>query len=344
MDPPARPSRARPEGAVLASDAVRIERLVVPTPFRVGPVNCYLIDAGRLTLVDTGPNTEGALEALTGELARVGRRPEEIEVLLLTHQHFDHVGLAPAIVRRSGAEVITSRHLAGFLADYQASMAAEDEFAGAVMVSHGIDPEDVTTLVAGSWERRTLGGSVKVDRVVADGELVDLGGLELRVALRPGHSPTDTIFVDERGERAIVGDHLIAHISSNPILHRPLEGPVDPLDPPQRLVEYLASMRKTSELGLEHALPGHGEAVGDVSALVERRIAGHERRKERIAAEIGDGADTVRGLIDALWPGLDVDQVYLATSEVLGHIDLLRAEQRVTRIVDGATIRFELLR
>ena len=40
---------------------------------------------------------------------------------------------------------------------------------------------------------------------------------------RPGHSPSDTVFWDEQRQILIAGDHLLAHISSNPLVARPLE-------------------------------------------------------------------------------------------------------------------------
>ena len=49
-----------------------IEKLVVPTPFPVGPINLYLILDDPLTLIDTGPKTDEAYAALRSEFARVG--------------------------------------------------------------------------------------------------------------------------------------------------------------------------------------------------------------------------------------------------------------------------------
>ena len=70
-----------------------IHRLPIPTPFAVGRVNCYLIEDDPLTLVDTGPNSGKALDELERALAEHGRRIEDLERIVITHQHIDHLGL-----------------------------------------------------------------------------------------------------------------------------------------------------------------------------------------------------------------------------------------------------------
>ena len=84
---------------------MRIEKLVVPTPFPVGPINLYLIVDDPVTLVDTGPKTDESRDALEAELARLGFKLADIERVILTHTHEDHCGQAAMIQRASGARV-----------------------------------------------------------------------------------------------------------------------------------------------------------------------------------------------------------------------------------------------
>ena len=77
----------------------------VPTPFPVGPVNLYLAEGEPLTLVDTGPRYDPAREALTETLAERGHRISDLRLIILTHAHPDHCGLAAELARSSGAEV-----------------------------------------------------------------------------------------------------------------------------------------------------------------------------------------------------------------------------------------------
>ena len=71
-----------------AADA-GIHRLAVPTPFRVGKVNTYLIEDDPLTLLDSGPNSGTALDALEQALAQRGHRVEDLELIVISHQHMD---------------------------------------------------------------------------------------------------------------------------------------------------------------------------------------------------------------------------------------------------------------
>src|SRR3954462_10413528 len=73
---------------------MRIIPISLPTPFYVGPVNVYLIAEEPLTLIDTGPKTKEAIEALKEGLRRARVRVQDIKRIVLTHAHEDHCGLA----------------------------------------------------------------------------------------------------------------------------------------------------------------------------------------------------------------------------------------------------------
>ena len=67
------------------------------------------------------------------------------------------------------------------------------------MLRHGIPREIVTALRAVSAGFRAWGSAVEVTRPLADGSELELRDRTLRVLHRPGHSPSDTVFHDERG-------------------------------------------------------------------------------------------------------------------------------------------------
>src|SRR5947208_8968632 len=112
----------------LAADA-GISCLPIPTPFAVGRVNCYLIEDDPLTLLDTGPNSGKALDELEQALAAHGRRVEDLELIVLSHQHMDHLGLAAILARRSGAEIAAVEAVAAWAAGYGKNVAADDGLA-----------------------------------------------------------------------------------------------------------------------------------------------------------------------------------------------------------------------
>jgi glyoxylase-like metal-dependent hydrolase (beta-lactamase superfamily II) len=324
----------------LPSYETTITRLSIPTPFRVGPVNCYLVEGQPLTLIDTGPNDEPSLRALERGLKARGHCIEDIERLLLTHQHYDHLGLAGEIKNRSGAEVVAHHLLASSVADFDAAMEAEDAYAEQMMSLHGVEAEAAFALRVLSRSFRRFGSSFRVDRALRDGDILTLDGIEIVVAMRPGHSPTDTVFIAETSGVAFVGDHLIGNISSNAVVHRPLDCRPDPRHRSSALAEYLDSLRLTAAMAVETLLPGHGEPIANHRQLVTERIEHHERRKERIYDELHRRSLTARDLTRVIWPRLPTDQIYLAISEVLGHCDLLIAERRIEEREQCGCVRF----
>jgi glyoxylase-like metal-dependent hydrolase (beta-lactamase superfamily II) len=327
-------------GPALPAGVARIE---VPSPFAIGAVNCWLLEGDPLTVVDPGPNTPESLAALEAGLAEHGRRVEDVELVLLTHQHHDHVGLAEEVRGRSGAGVAAVPPLARFLADFDASMDADDAYAVAMMERHGVEPGVAAELSALSRGWRHVGRGVRVDRLLEEGQAVQAGSRVWRVHRRPGHSPTDTVFHAEDEQLLLGGDHLLERVSSNPVLHAPI-GIADPAaraasaDRPRPLRDYLASFARTRELEVALVLPGHGDAFAGHRELIAERERMHERRADKIAASV-DGSTTAADIARTLWRRLAVSQAFLALSEVLGHVDLLEAEGRVHELDEGGVVR-----
>jgi glyoxylase-like metal-dependent hydrolase (beta-lactamase superfamily II) len=327
--------------------AAGIHRLAIPTPFRVGRINAYLIEDSPLTLIDSGPNSAKALDELEQALAARGHRVEDIELLVISHQHIDHFGLAQILARRSGAEVAALDALAPYLAGYSEQAEADDAFAEAIMLRHGIPPEVVTALRSVSAGFRGWGASVEVTRPLHDGGELQLRDRTLKVLHRPGHSPSDTVFLDERSEHdegAILlgADHLIKHISSNPLLTRPLGGEADPVGGrPQALLSYIDSLQQTRAMDLSLVLPGHGPPIVEHAALIDERMRMHQRRAAKILRLIEAQPRTAHEIAHELWGNVAVTQAYLTLSEVLGHVDLLLADGSVVEVESDGVARFE---
>ncbi len=330
------------EAALARAAEAGIHRLAIPTPFQVGRVNAYLIEDDPLTLVDSGPNSGKALDELEQALAAHGHAVEDLGLLVVTHQHIDHFGLAGILARRSGAEVAALDALAPLLERYGEQAELDDRFAERMMLRHGIPADMTTALRSVSASFRGWGGKVQVTRPLRDGENLALRDRTLRVLHRPGHSPSDTVFHDESRSLLLAGDHLIAHISSNPLLTRPLDARADAdVARPQALVIYLESLRRTREMALDIVLSGHGVPITDHVALIDERFRQHDRRAEKIHRLIAERPRSAHEIALELWGNIAVTQAYLTLSEVLGHVDLLLNAGRAVEIeaADG-TVRF----
>src|SRR6478672_8255279 len=103
---------------------MNIIRISLPTPFYIGAVNVYLIKEDPVTLIDTGPKTRDAIDALRAGLRANGLTTGDIQRIVLTHAHEDHCGLARSLRDEAkNAEVLVhdweSGHRVGRLEDEQ---------------------------------------------------------------------------------------------------------------------------------------------------------------------------------------------------------------------------------
>jgi glyoxylase-like metal-dependent hydrolase (beta-lactamase superfamily II) len=297
-----------------------IVQIPVPLP-HIRSVNTWLLRGDPLTLIDTGPHADEALAALEAGLRRAGVRIEDLELILLTHHHLDHTGLAATIAARSGAAVATLDRAADYGERYAERSEADRRFSHALMRHHGV-PDAVIDGNEGFWRYiRESSDAWDTDVRLRDGDRIRAGGRDLRVVARPGHSTTDALFVDDQNQLAFVGDHLLASVSSNTEIYPAVEP--DGTRPRAR-VKYLESLRRTAETPLERLLSGHGDPITAHAALVEDRFSQHQRRCERILGVLEAGSATAYEITQRLWSARTVaEQPLLVVWEVLGHLDLL---------------------
>jgi glyoxylase-like metal-dependent hydrolase (beta-lactamase superfamily II) len=304
-----------------------IHHLSLPTPFPVGPVNVYLLTGDPLTLVDTGPRYDDARLALESGLAALGYRVEDLQCVILTHHHADHVGLAAHLAQRSGAAIYTHTWNVALLADYVRERSQHNGFYEQIWREAGVPEAHIVAL-------RTVGGDVAQwsdpvpnARPLNEGDAITLGGIAWTVFHTPGHAGDLICLWNPASGELLANDHLIRDISSNPVLEPP-RAPGEPR--PKRLVEYIYHMQRMAALNPTIAWPGHGEPVDDVAGLVRQRLAFHTRRAQRIHEALKPQPLTLWELTTPMFPRLKrpIDY-FLALSEVLGHLDLLAEQNRV---------------
>ena len=310
-----------------------IHCIPIPTPFAVGRVNTYLIEDDPLTLIDTGPNSGKALDELERAVRERGHAIEDLGLIVVSLQHIDLEGRGEILARRSGAEVAGLDSLAGFLADYRENMHLDDEFAEELMLRNGIAADVAHALRAVSAAFRGWGARAEITRRLAEGDEIRLRDRTLTVHHRPGHSPTDTVFHDAERRLLIGADHLIKHISSNPLITRGHS---------RALITYLGSLRATQAMDVDLVLTGHGDPVTHHAALIDDRFRMHEKRAAKIAKRITtDGPITAHEIAQSLWGRVALTQAFLTLSEVLGHVDLLLERGEVAEEEgDDGVVRF----
>ncbi|MSQ41540.1 MAG: MBL fold metallo-hydrolase [Dehalococcoidia bacterium] len=316
---------------------------------------------GGALLVDAGPDCEGSWEAAVAQLAAAGFAPPDVRVVLVTHAHLDHAGLAGrwaaagARIRCGAADraaiVAGARH-------GEAARAARLE----ALRRHGYrDAPDGTTLsstlpsrlssrswAAGPRPRlRWEGAPAQAVEAVADGERFALAdGDTLRVVAAPGHTPGNLVAITERTRDLYSGDTLLPGTIPTPGLHFPRTMDAGPGDEGARwpsLPPFLASAQRLRALAPRRVLPGHGAVVADPPALLDRFEAHYERRLRRVRALLAGGPASAYALVARLFPRLPRARVAQAMTEAIGLLDVLAALGEGAWVEgEGGTLAFRL--
>lgn len=291
---------------------MRIVTISLPTPYPVGAVNAYLLPGPPVTLVDCGPKTDEALEALRGGLARSGVGLGQIERLLITHGHIDHFGLAATVAAESGAVVCAHRADLPKLAGDRAFV----EPMRALVSGAGFPASVAEALLEVLRRYRGQFDPITPACLLNDGDLIPLADGALEVMHTPGHAQGHICLRD--GGALISGDLLLEEISPNPLVEFNGSG--------QRIRTLPALLRSLQRIAaLEPAItyPGHGDPIPEPAWRARELLLHHEARKERLAQMLAGRAWTLREIAAEWFPGLSPANLILGLSEVLGHLDLI---------------------
>lgn len=307
-----------------------LQTITIPTPFGVGPINCYLAEGDELTLIDTGPKDATTLAALRQELSARGLAFKDIRRIIITHAHVDHFGLAGQIVAESGAQVLSHSRNRWWLTDYEHEWERRYEFYHDAFLASGTPPEYAERIVKGMRSMTQHADSAPADKFVPleDGDWLALGDDKWQVVFAPGHASGLICLYEPKSQTFISSDHLLRDITSNPVFEPPVRGETERS---RALVDYIASMQKTAAMNIRLALPAHGEPIYDVRALVDARLAFHRSRLDHIEQQLDCCATTAYEICGILFPKLKSFDIFLGLSEVIGHLDILEMEGRVRR-------------
>jgi glyoxylase-like metal-dependent hydrolase (beta-lactamase superfamily II) len=307
----------------------RVHRIVMPTPYGVGPVNAYLIDAEPLTLIDAGFQTEESKQAFIDQLAAAGHVTSDIKRVLITHGHPDHYGLVPWL-----QEMDIAIHFPGHELERMTGKGMRMHF-GRLLLQAGM-PLD---LLMKMDEHRKKDPRPWLDipslLPVHDNDVFDFDGFKLEAHHVPGHSGGHFVYLEPVSRMLFAGDQLLPHVSPNPLLEPSLE---DHTQRRRSLVDYLETLERFRKMDPSIAYPGHGDPIDDVIGLVDSTIAQHAERKKEVAALLTARGQSPYELAQQLFPDVKGYDIFLSVSEVVAHLDLIEDDGgAVTEERDGIT-------
>src|SRR5437588_7792016 len=303
---------------------MRIIPISLPTPFYIGPVNVYLIAADPITLIDTGPKTKEANDALREGLRRARFRVSDIRRIVLTHAHEDHCGLARSL-REEAKDAQVFVH--GWETGHRAGRLEYEEHRR-LLARAGVPDEEIEEM------RRMYDSVRQYADSLEDHEHAELSDEEelrfatgaLRVIHTPGHTPGSCSFLREADRTILAGDCVLKRITPNPILSP------DPVDPSRRfrsLAEYLVSLARLRSLHPTLVYGGHGEPVSDYEELFNRYLRAINERQTEVVRLIPRAGATAWDISLELFPGAGDVHRFLAVSEAVAHLDLAHSEGKL---------------
>ncbi len=300
-----------------------IWRLRLPLPWPGVPHgNAYALKAGNgLVLVDTGIGGQGALQRLEHALAQAGFAVEDINLLVCTHAHVDHYGLAGPVVDAAHCELWMHPawgHIRLLAEDPEASLERRLEVARQC----GVPPEALER-----YKEARSGSDPGIDRLVPpDRDLVP--GVEVvtdhgawQVHETPGHAPSHVVLHQPESGTLLSGDHLLGRVSVF----------FDYGHTPDPVGEFLDSLDRVEELEIGLVLSGHGRPFRDAPAKIQ---ANRDLIDDQLLRVVAALQERPRNAFDLLEDLLEAENVTPATAQwglqiTLAYLDHLKVLGRV---------------
>ncbi len=320
-------------------EQLRTDLWSIPVPIPNNPlryVSVYVLgsDSG-LALVDAGWGGEESWTALCTGLDGIGASMSDVRACLVTHQHFDHIGLARRIREVSGAWIGLHR------ADRDAivhpefrdpTLAASSDVRWLVYL--GASQEEALRLRGGRTEDDPRASFAIPDRLIDDGEDVGVPGWTLRAVHTPGHTPGHLCFIDERSRLLFAGDHVLPRISPNISADR--RPHVD------ALADFRQSLDKIAAVDVDDVLPAHEWRFRGLRERVQQLHAHHDARLSEVLEVVREHPGSVPWDVAAYltwsrpWNQYDGHMRIFAVTETAAHLVHLRHRGRIVASSDPA--------
>lgn len=315
-----------------------IHRLTVPMERNpLGKTYSYLFTKSK-ALIDTGVPTDNAYQGLTEELKLRGLRPQDVDKVILTHLHNDHIGLAGTL-QGYGAEIVASQAAA----EKQDAVRRQQEnfFELTVEETRLFGGEEFLQYLR-RYRRafRDFPEPLRIDRKLRDGETLELNGKEMTVIWTPGHAHEHIVVHDPADRLLFSGDHVLPKITSHVALHS-----YEDRDP---LGDYLRSLGKVKDLDVDTVYPAHEWEFTNLADRIEQLKAHHMNRLREMKDTLQSGPRTIYGIGSRVhwesrpWPEMSFWTKRMAATETYAHLVYLRNKGEIAETKKDGILYYSL--
>lgn len=297
--------------------------------------NFYIVkNDQKLFLVDAGIEDDSSWDKLQGVLKENGFTLNDLDAILLTHHHFDHVGLVNRIVEKHQIPVYAHEQSIVRLKRDATHLENRIQFFENLYKEMGCDVERVgqeierLQLYVDMNELQIVDSDINILR---EGD--EIFGLEVLEVL--GHSLDHLAFYHKDSKRIFVGDHMIQHMSSNALIDIDHKG-----ERPYSLVYYEKSLQRLLELPIDIAYPGHGEIIHQPYELLHEKL-GRIKDRGQLILQMLNKRQTPASIAQQVYKDRFDSLFPLVMSEIIGHIDRLEYYGRIKRFVENGVNYYE---
>lgn len=295
-----------------------IYKLVIHFNSGKNDVNCYLVKGDKgYTVIDTGINTREA----KNEWKKVLESSIEIEKVVLTHTHQDHIGLAkwfqqdlgvPVYIFELGMKEVEKRRVPG-----------TREKLNFLLNTHGGPGFPV------KGEEDTSIYDFDPDGLIKEDEQIKIGEDYYKPIWTPGHAPDHFCLYNEEKGIMFVGDHMLRDISPVIGLWAGEEGNI--------LKDYYNSLDYIKKYQPVVALPGHGNLIYNFSERISRLKSRHNHRLQEVFESIKYESKTAYQLCQEVYG--DKGLLIAPFMAILTRLIYLEAAGKIKReISDGVAV------
>lgn len=205
---------------------------------KVGVDNCYLIKNEGMILIDGG--MPESFNDFSKGVKNIGIDPAEIQAIVITHCHWDHIGCAKAIKDTTGAKIIVHKNEKSILEEGRRSMPPGVTRWGKVFGSF-----------LNKWSQKFSIEQCEIDNTTGD-EDKSLGefGINGKIVFTPGHSSGSISVILDSGD-AFVGDMAMNGLPMTIGANLPIFA--------ENTSVLINSWRKLADMGLKRIYPAHGK-------------------------------------------------------------------------------------